>query len=951
MLPKSAASAASPHTAPTQQAELTANDGASGDQLGGYSQTVIHGSSALAVSESTMVVGAPLHATGGNTSEGAAYVFSNSSGNWTQVGELTASDGGQGDFFGDSVAVSGSTIVVGAEHKGDGAAYVFSGSGTTWHQDAELTDPAPPAGNVGQFGHAVAISGSTIVVGASQRTTDASAPSPHNFAGAAYVFSGSGTTWHQDAELTASDRVGSDQFGTSVAISGTTIAVGAPFHRVGTNSSQGATYLFDKTGGSWSQTTELTAAVDGNQGDELGMSVAISGSTVVAGAPLHHVGSNDFQGTAYVFGIVNSLWQQTAELTATDGAAGDALGRAVAISGSTIVAGVPAHQVGANASQGVAYVFTDTGGGTWAQSPDLVADDGAASDLFGKAVAVSDTNVFAGAPSHLVGSHTFQGAVYVFGTPPEQLNITSVTIDPESPSSSDATITGTITVENIGDDPLTNVSAAVGSATPKIVTIASQPTPSGVSLAEGASTEFTFVMTPKKGGDASIAVGAGGSDAGSPVTATVRTRNFTIDGGITLKLAVAKGPDSDGKATLSAKVSNPGSGAVSGITLDLSDVTGARQKADIGKPDPTSFALGSHDSKKFTVKVTLPAIGDYDLSGTARGKSHGAPVDGSDTIRLTRDGKALSVEVTPKFKRAQMDEKGDLEVTITNHLNSKLTGVTTTATAPSSKDSGQATIGTLPAPVTVAGKETVRVPARLTYPGPVAFHVKVTGTVATTGERVSETAKADVDVPKPEFTVERSTNKKFKDDAVAVDWEGKKWSTAAGPIDVREATLLLKSYPADTNFSGSIAFPLFINHIIGGQDEKKLPDHPCSSPISAQQGSYRKNTKIEGKADRLLLFADADPFLKTNMILCDKELNYVDTTPGTAMYFSREGGLGTHEKLVVVRAGDVRARIVAQGDLDVCVDLTDGVRSVRVKAAGPELHFAIRSFRCPSHHI
>jgi hypothetical protein len=389
---------------------------------------------------------------------------------------------------------------------------------------------------------------------------------------------------------------------------------------------------------------------------------------------------------------------------------------------------------------------------------------------------------------------------------------------------------------------------------------------------------------------------------------------------------------------------------VSGIGLDLNDVTGGREKAKIGTPSPTSFALGGHSSRSFSVKVTLPATGDYDLAGTAHGKSHGNPVKGSDTIRVTRHGKQLSVDVTPVFKPAQMDQQGHLEVTITNHLNEKLTGVTTTATAPSTKDSGRATIGPLPAPVTVTGKATVVVPATLTFPGPVAFHVKVTGTVVNTGKTVSQTAKADVDIPKPEFTVTPTTQKKFKDDAVAVDWDGKKWSTAAGPIDVRMEKVLLHSHPAQTHFSGTAAFPLFTNHTIGGQNQK-APDHPCWSRFSAQQGSYRKTAKVEGKPDRLLLFADADPLLKTNMILCDKEINYVNTTPGTAMYFSglHSNGPHSHITLTVIQAGAVRAHVVADNHLHVCVDLTDGVRSVTVKAAGPQLHFAIKSAKCGSH--
>src|SRR5206468_3800090 len=107
-------------------------------------------------------------------------------------------------------------------------------------------------------------------------------------------------------------------------------------------------------------TAELTAS-DGATGDELGLSVAIDGDTIVAGAPYHQVGSNSQQGAAYVFTKPAGGWTdatQTAELTATDGDASDALGFSVAVSGNAIAAGAPYHQIGSSLEQGTAYEFT-----------------------------------------------------------------------------------------------------------------------------------------------------------------------------------------------------------------------------------------------------------------------------------------------------------------------------------------------------------------------------------------------------------------------------------------------------------------------------------------------------------------------------------------------------------------------------------------------------------------
>jgi hypothetical protein len=109
---------------------------------------------------------------------GAAYVFTRSGTTWSQQAKLTASDGAASDFFGYSVAIAASTAVVGApDNLGTGAAYVFTGSGGTWTQQAKLT-ASHSAGNE-FFGHSVALSRTTAIAGAYGRKT---------FTGAAYVF-------------------------------------------------------------------------------------------------------------------------------------------------------------------------------------------------------------------------------------------------------------------------------------------------------------------------------------------------------------------------------------------------------------------------------------------------------------------------------------------------------------------------------------------------------------------------------------------------------------------------------------------------------------------------------------------------------------------------------------------------------------------------------------------
>jgi nucleoside-specific outer membrane channel protein Tsx len=285
-------------------------------------------------------------------------VFVQSGTAWSQQAELTASDGRAWDWFGSSVAVSGSTVVVGAfrhtvgSNQQQGAAYVFGQSGTTWRQQAELT--ASDGAEYDLFGSSVAVSGSTALVGAYYH---------RDGSGAAYVFVQSGTSWSQQAELIASDEASGDEFGFPVAVSGGTAAVGAVGHKVGSHVAQGAAYVFVESGGAWSQQAELTAS-DGVAFDEFGFSVAVIGSTAVVGAPKHPYSSFPLDspgpGAAYVFGENAGTWSEQAELTASDGVPFDGFGDSVVINGTMALVGAPGHAVSSNQDQGAAYVFGPT---------------------------------------------------------------------------------------------------------------------------------------------------------------------------------------------------------------------------------------------------------------------------------------------------------------------------------------------------------------------------------------------------------------------------------------------------------------------------------------------------------------------------------------------------------------------------------------------------------------
>lgn len=412
---------------PGQQAYVKASNTGADDNFG----------QAVAVSGDTLVVGAPsedgdavgvngVQTNDGRVDSGAVYVFVRVAGVWTQQAYLKASNPDPADFFGASVAISGDTLVVGAPREdslatgvgGDetsnasvdsGAAYVFVRSGTSWAQQAYLKSSV--VNGDARFGRRVAVSGDTAVV-----STTAAGP----LTGAVVVFSRSGTAWSHQGTFQGLNTEPADQFGESVDISGDTIVVGAPFEEssaTGVNGDgadngaieAGAAYVFTRTGGLWSQQAYLKASNTG-EFDQFGVSVAISGDTIVVGAYLEAslaTGVNGDQltdalaggsGAAYVFKRTGGAWSQQAYLKSSNNPGTERFGWRVAISADTIAVGAPQEggsstgvggdQVTQLAGQsGAVYVFARTGA-AWAQQAYVKASNAEAGDQFGDHLAL-----------------------------------------------------------------------------------------------------------------------------------------------------------------------------------------------------------------------------------------------------------------------------------------------------------------------------------------------------------------------------------------------------------------------------------------------------------------------------------------------------------------------------------------------------------------------------------
>jgi hypothetical protein len=333
-----------------------------------------------------------------------------------QLAELTGTQAY--GLFAPSIAISGSTLVIGAPGATApdgcvecGVAYVYTAVSGDW-ANLQLTATLSQSSgqSVGGFG-SVAVSGDTIVVGGYDANSGL---------GAAYVFVSPSGTVTENAELTTSGTP-SDAFN-SVSIDGGTIVAGSPSTQVGSQKVLGAAYIYVEPSGGWANTTQSAELVanDESYNSGFGDSVAISGRTVVVGEPRANVDGVTVRGRAYVYVEPSMGWSgtrgQTTELEPSDGGRNALFGLSVSVSGATVAVGAPGENVGSNQAQGVVYIFSEPATGwpkTMTQTAQVTATSGKAGSEMGYSVAVSDRTLFAGAPY----VHGERGIAYVFSEP------------------------------------------------------------------------------------------------------------------------------------------------------------------------------------------------------------------------------------------------------------------------------------------------------------------------------------------------------------------------------------------------------------------------------------------------------------------------------------------------------------------------------------------------------
>ncbi|EYF02350.1 hypothetical protein [Chondromyces apiculatus] len=324
----------------------------------------------------------------------------------------------QSGQFGRRVAINGDTLLVAASTRGYrpastpyqqvGEVFVYLRSGTSWSLQQRLM--ASDWAAFARFGESLAIEGNTAVIGSF--TDDVGSDS-----GSAYVFVRSGSTWTQQQKLVASDAAGGDNFGRSVAISGDRVLVGSEFDDVVTSTdNRGSAYVFVRSGSpaAWTQEAKLTGSDNGPNG-RFGYSVSLSGDTAAVGAFLV-VAPYAESGAAYVFSRnpSTSAWSQDQKLVPSSPSIYERFGSSVAISGNTLIVGAAAGDAPSTSDTGSAYVFRRAGSpATWTQNHEFFASDGAANDLFGDAVALDGDTALIGAWQDDDGGSS-SGSAYVF---------------------------------------------------------------------------------------------------------------------------------------------------------------------------------------------------------------------------------------------------------------------------------------------------------------------------------------------------------------------------------------------------------------------------------------------------------------------------------------------------------------------------------------------------------
>jgi hypothetical protein len=379
---------------------FSATDGVNGAVTAASAFTLVFTVDWSSISQQQKIIGggATAVAIDGNTaafsdwSNSQVKIYTRSGTTWSLEDTVTVT-GGNSQYIGDNdnIRISGDTIVAGASRydtsnpysSNEGCAYVFTRSGTTWSQQALLT--ASDAGPSDYFGTSVDIDGDSIIVGAPEWDQG----SNYNV-GSVYIFTRSGTTWSQQQRINPTSQYG-DQAGSGVGISGDTIVIGGDEAGASQYANTGRAWVYVRSGTSWSfQSTLIPSDVSTtpNNATKFGKSVAIDEDTIVVGA-----WEND---TVYVFTRSGTTWTEEQKIKPGYGS-GEDFGWSVAIDGDDIIIGVREYDTSGFVHDGGANIYQRSGT-TWSSESFLTSSDKQNSGKFGYSVAISGSTVIVAAP-------------------------------------------------------------------------------------------------------------------------------------------------------------------------------------------------------------------------------------------------------------------------------------------------------------------------------------------------------------------------------------------------------------------------------------------------------------------------------------------------------------------------------------------------------------------------
>jgi hypothetical protein len=440
------------------------------------------------------------------------------------------------------------------------------------------------------FGAAVSVSGDTMVVGVPNEssaettiTNGATASSDHSAAsaGAVFVYVRSGSLWSQQAYIKAGNAAAGDQFGTSVAVDGDTLVVGAPFE-----DGTGAVYIYKRTGTSWAQQGYAKAS-NADNGDNFGSAVAISGDTVVVGAPKEASSTTGTSsstsssnnslanaGAAYVLVRSGSTWAQQSYLKAARAVA-VGFGSSVSISGETIAVGAPLDSSSrtyitngttgsgntSRASAGAAYAFTRSGT-TWTQQAYIKPSNNATGNNFGSSVSIS-------------------GNLFVVGAPFEDSSA-------QGPSSTASTDTSS------ADSGAAYVFLRSGTTWTQESYLKAANSRAGDHFGTSVGIDGTLVLVGSPNESANDTTVTQGSTASSNVSASSAGAAYLFrrSGTAWSELAYLKAPNSDASDTFGASCAISGSSLAVGASLEDSSQSTITNGAD-ASPDNSSADSGA----------------------------------------------------------------------------------------------------------------------------------------------------------------------------------------------------------------------------------------------------------------------------------------------------------------------------------------------------------------------